>query len=63
MHSDEVIWHEKSGGTTWNTSYRCCILRKVVSKEVAIEGRFHFFWTRYFQRGGIELLLKSERGD
>ena len=43
MHSDEVILHEESGGTTWKTSYRCCIMRKVISKEVAIGRRFRFF--------------------
>ena len=43
MHSDEKILHEESGRTTWKTSYRCCIMRKVISKEVATGGRFRFF--------------------
>ena len=43
MNSDEVILQAESGGTSWKTSYRCCIMRKVISKEVATGGRFHFF--------------------
>ena len=29
------------------TLYRCCLVRKVVSKEVAARGRFTFFWTLF----------------
>ena len=50
MHSDEVIWHEESGGTTWKTSHRCCIMRKVISKEVATGGRLHFFLDSVFSK-------------
>ena len=43
MHSDEKVLHKESGGTAWKTSYRCCIMRKVISKKVATGGRFRFF--------------------
>ena len=43
MHSDEKILHEESAGTTWKISYRCCIMRKVISQKVATGGRFRFF--------------------
>ena len=43
MLSDEVIWREKNGETTWETSYQCFTIRKVKSKKVATGGRFHFF--------------------
>ena len=45
MLSVEVIWHEKNGETTWETSYQWFTIRKVKSKIVATRGRFHFFWT------------------
>ena len=45
MHVDEVLCHGENGGATWETSHRCCIMRRVVSKEVTARGRFHFFWT------------------
>ena len=34
MHVDEMLCHGKNGGTTWDTSHRGCIMRKVISKEV-----------------------------
>ena len=33
----------ENGGTTWETSHRGCIMRKVVSKEVTAGGGFDFF--------------------
>ena len=44
MHVDEVLWHGKDGGTAWETSPRCCIMRKVVRKEEVAGGMFDFFW-------------------
>ena len=43
MHVDEVLCHGENGGTTWETSHRDCIMRKVVGKEVIAGGRFDFF--------------------
>ena len=43
IHVNEVIWHDENGGETWETSHQCCIVRKVIGKEVAIRGRFDFF--------------------
>ena len=43
MHVDEVLCHGENGGTTWETSYRGCLMRKVVSKAVTAGGRFDFF--------------------
>ena len=44
-HVNEVVWHEENGGTIWEPSHRCCIVRKVIRKEVTAGGRFDFFWT------------------
>ena len=43
MHANEVVWYEGNGGTKWETSNLCCIMRKVMLKEVAAGGRFEFF--------------------
>ena len=43
MHVDEVFCHGENGGTTWQTSHRGCIMRKVISKEVTAGGRFDLF--------------------
>ena len=43
MHVDEVIWRGENGGTIWETSHRCCTMRKVRSKEVTAGGRFDFY--------------------
>ena len=43
MHVNQVIWHEGNIGTIWDTSYRCCIMRKVIHKEVTARGGFDFF--------------------
>ena len=43
MHVNQVIWHEKNIGTIWETSHRCCIMRKVIHKEVTAAGRFDCF--------------------
>ena len=56
MHSDERILHEESGGTTWKPLYRCCVMRKVISKEVATGGRFRFF-------SGLWMLTPIENSD
>ena len=44
MHVDEVLCHGENGGATWETSDQGCIIRKVVSAEVAGGRRFEFFW-------------------
>ena len=43
VHANEVLWQGDSGGTTWDTSHQCCIMRKVIHKEVGAGGRFDFF--------------------
>ena len=43
MHVNEEILHEEIGGKTWGTLYRCCMMRKVVCKEVTARGRFWMF--------------------
>ena len=45
VHANEVLWHGENGGTTWEASHQCCIMRKVIHKEVGAGGRFDFFWT------------------
>ena len=32
-----------NGGATWETSYRCCIMKKVIRKEVGAGGGFDCF--------------------
>ena len=29
-HVNEEILHEENGGPTWETSHRCCVVRKVI---------------------------------
>ena len=43
MHANEIVWYEESGGTKWETSSLCCIMREVIFKEVAAGGRSEFF--------------------
>ena len=43
MHVNQVVWHEKNIGTIWQTSHRCCVMRKVVLKEVTAGGRLDIF--------------------
>ena len=42
MHANQVIWHEENIGTIWETSRRCCIVRRVIREQVAAGGRFDF---------------------
>ena len=39
MLVDEVHCHGENGGATLETSYRGCIIRKIVSKEVVAGGK------------------------
>ena len=43
MNANETIWPGENGETAWETSYRCCIMRKVIGKEMATGGRLHSF--------------------
>ena len=43
MHVNQVIWHEENIGTIWETSHRCCIMRRVIHKEITAGGKFDFF--------------------
>ena len=43
MHVDEVLWHGDDAGTAGETLHRCCVMTKVIRKEVAAGGRFEFF--------------------
>ena len=44
MHVDEVLWDgEDWGGAAWESSHRCCVMRKVMRKEMVAGGRFDFF--------------------
>ena len=43
MRANKVIWREENGGTTWETSYRCCMMRMGIRIEVIAGGRFHSF--------------------
>ena len=43
VHANEVLWQRENGGTTRETSHQCCIMRKVIRKEVGAGGRFDFF--------------------
>jgi len=43
MPVNQVIWHEENIRTIWETSRRCCIMRKVIHKEVTVGGRLDFF--------------------
>ena len=40
MLVNRVIWHEENTGTIWEISHQCCIMRKVIHKEVTTGGRF-----------------------
>ena len=42
MHANEEIWNEESGRTIWETSYRCCVMKKVIHKKAAAGGRYDF---------------------
>ena len=43
MHVDEVLWHGEDRGTALETLHRCCVMRKVIRREVVARGRFDFF--------------------
>ena len=43
LHLNQVVWHEENIGTIWETSPRCCIMRRAIHKEVTAGGRFDFF--------------------
>ena len=43
MHLNEMIYYEENGRTTRETSYQCCIMRKVARLAVAVEGRLYVF--------------------
>ena len=43
VHAYEVLWQGENGGTTWEISHRCCIMRKVIWIEMGAGGRFYFF--------------------
>ena len=43
MHANEVSWHGEDGRTIWETSYRCCIMRKIIHKEVTTRGKLDLF--------------------
>ena len=43
MHVNQVIWHEENIGTIWETSHRCCVMRKVIHNKVTAGGRVDFF--------------------
>ena len=38
-----MLWHAENVKTTWDASYQCCIVRKVIRKESTAGGRFDFF--------------------
>ena len=42
MHVDEVLCHGENGRTTWETSHRGCIMRKIISNDITAGGRFDF---------------------
>ena len=44
-HVNEEILHEENGGAKWETSYRCCVVRKVMQTELLPEEGLTFFWT------------------
>ena len=41
IHANEVIRYEENGGT-WETSYRCCIMKKVILQDDTARGGFDF---------------------
>ena len=55
VHANEVLWQGENGGTTWETSHQCDIMKKVIHKEVGAGGRFDFF----LDSGGGAPLLKA----
>ena len=44
-HVNEEILHEENGGAIWETSHRCCVVRKVMQTELLPEEGLSFFWT------------------
>ena len=47
MHVNKEILHEENRRTTWETLHWCCVVKKVIRKEVTTGGRFDFFWALY----------------
>ena len=45
MHANSVIWDQGNLVTSWEASYQCCVLRKVIRQDATAERRFEFFWT------------------
>ena len=43
VHANKVLWQGEGGGPTWETSHQCCIMGKVIRKEVGAGGKFDFF--------------------
>ena len=46
--------------TIWETSHRCCIMRKVIHKEVTAGGRFDFFLDSAIKCTTIQLPMLYE---
>ena len=46
-HVNEEILHKENGGATWETSHRCCVVRKVIRTELLPEEGLTFFWTLF----------------
>ena len=47
---------------TWEASFRCCLARQVICKDVAAEGKLNFFWTLRLVADGIEHPAFGEKG-
>ena len=45
MHINQMIWHGENIGTIWEISHECCIMKRVIYKDVTAGERFDFFWT------------------
>ena len=43
IHVDEVLCHGENRRTTWETLHGCCIMKKVICKEVTARARLDFF--------------------
>ena len=45
MRVNEMIWYSEAGEKAQETSCRCCIMRKIICKEVTTGGMCDFFST------------------
>ena len=56
MHVNQVILYEENIGPQWETSRQCCVMRKVICKEVTAGRRFNFLLDSVLLVAAVQLL-------